>query len=34
MSREFREKEYLIRLTELNEDEVAPKIVLHVEELE
>lgn len=34
MSREFREKEYLIRLTELNEDEVAPRICLEIEELD
>ncbi|HDS29950.1 MAG TPA: hypothetical protein ENN67_02780 [Firmicutes bacterium] len=33
MTREFREKEYLIRLTELNEDEVAPRIRLEIEEL-
>jgi hypothetical protein len=34
MTREFREKEYLIRLRELNEDMVAPRIRLEIEELE
>ena len=34
MTREFREKEYLIRLRELNEDVVAPRIRLEIEELE
>ncbi len=34
MIRQFREKEYLIRLVELNEDEVAPKIRMEIEELE
>jgi len=32
MTREFREKEYLIRLKELNEDIVAPRIRLEIEE--
>ena len=33
MTRQFREKEYLVRLKELNDDEVAPKIWLQIEEL-
>ncbi len=33
MTREFREKEYLVRLKELNEDVVAPRIVLEIEDL-
>jgi hypothetical protein len=33
MTKQFREKEYLIRLTELNEDIIAPKIRLEIEEL-
>jgi len=32
MIREFRAREYLIRLKELNEDDVAPRIVLEIEE--
>ena len=34
MTREFRAKEYLIRLRELNDDMVAPRIRLEIEELE
>jgi len=33
MAREFREKEYIIRLKELNEDQIAPRISLEIEEL-
>ncbi len=33
MTREFREKEYLVRVKELNENEVAPRIWLQIEEL-
>jgi len=33
MTREFREKEFLVRLKELNEDEVAPRIRLEIEPL-
>jgi hypothetical protein len=33
MTREFREKEYLVRLMELNDDDVAPRIRLEIEEL-
>jgi len=33
MTREFREKEYLIRLKELNEDFIAPRIRLEIEQL-
>jgi len=33
MTRQFREKEYLIRLKELNEDQIAPKLWLQIEEL-
>jgi hypothetical protein len=33
MTREFREKEYLVRLKALNENEIAPRIWLEVEEL-
>jgi len=31
MTREFREKEFIIRVKELNEDEIAPKIWLQIE---
>ncbi len=33
MTRDFREKEYLVRLVELNEDDVAPRIRFEIEEL-
>lgn len=33
MTREFRDKEYLLRLVELNEDVIAPRIKLEIEEL-
>jgi len=33
MTREFRDKEYLVRLRELNEDLVAPRIRLEIEQL-
>jgi hypothetical protein len=33
MTRDFREKEYLVRLKELNEEKVAPRIRLEIEEL-
>lgn len=34
MTRKFRDSEYLIRLTELNDDEVAPRIKLEIEILD